>query len=264
MAQTVNPVQLKPSTVEAFDTYIQAAEAEMQQTLDGSRPFLWSDLVSERASQVRKGQIAAQPWSGKEPVRVPDGLVHDWIGAAFAPGATVKETLALVQDYNNHKTIYKPDVIDSKLISHHGDDFHIYLRLLKKKIITAVLDTEHDVHYSSLDGARWFCRSYTTRIAEVENAGKPNEKALPPDAGYGFLWRLDSYWRFEERDGGVWVECRAISLTRDVPKGLGWIIEPIVRKLPKQSLINTLAATCRALSSGVVPASLTAPHSSSP
>ena len=82
----------------------------------------------------------------------------------------------------------------------------------------------------------------------MENAGKPNEKVAPPDTGYGFLWRLDSYWRFEERDSGVYVETRAISLTRDVPAGLGWIIEPIVRKLPRQSLINTLTATRKALS----------------
>jgi hypothetical protein len=248
MAETVKPVQLKPTTVQAFDAYTREAEAGMEQTLDGSGPFLWSDVSSERAQQVRQGQIVAQRWSGKEAVKIPEGLIHDWIGAAFAPGTTVNETLALVQDYDNHKNIYKPEVIDSKLLSHHGNDFQIYLRLLKKKIITVVLDTDHDVHYSSLDGTRWFCRSYTTRIAEVEDAGKPNEKVLPPDAGYGFLWRLDSYWRFQERDGGVHVECRAISLTRDVPKGLGWIIEPIVGKLPRQSLINTLKATCQALS----------------
>jgi hypothetical protein len=121
------------------------------------------------------------------------------------------------------------------------------LRLLKKKIMTVVLDTDHEVHYGRVDRIRWFCRSYTTRIAEVENAGKPNEKVLPPDTGYGFLWRLYSYWRFQERDGGVYLECRAISLTRDVPVGLGWIIEPIIQKLPKESLIHTLACTRQAL-----------------
>ena len=51
----------------------------------------------------------------------------------------------------------------------------------------------------------------------MDDAGKPNEKVRPPDAGYGFLWRLDTYWRFEERDGGAYTECRAISLTRDIP-----------------------------------------------
>jgi len=247
MAQTATPVQLKSSTLEAFDAYIREAEAGMEATLDGSGVFLWSDGSADRAQQVREGQIATQCWSGKEPVKVPDGLIHDWIGAVFAPGATVKEAVALVQDYDNHKNIYQPEVINSKLLDRHDNDFHVYLRLLKKKIITVVVDTDHDVHYSRLDSTRWYLRSYTTRIAEVEDPGKPNEKVLPPDTGYGFLWRLDSYWRFQERDGGVYVECRAISLTRDVPMGLGWIIEPIVRKLPRESLSNTLRATCKGL-----------------
>jgi hypothetical protein len=249
MSQRPVPVQLTHQTTEAFQAYIREAEAKMTPRQDGSEPFLWSDVSAERAQQVRKGQIVAQLWVGNEPVRVPDGLIHDWVGAAWIPGTTVEQTLALVQDYDNHKNIYKPEVIDSKLLSHQGNDFKIYLRLRKKKIITVVLDTEHDVHYTPLSRMRWFCRSYTTRISEVEGAGKSNEKRLPPDTGYGFLWRLDSYWRFEERDGGVYVECRAISLTRDVPKGLGWIIEPIVRRLPGQSLINTLKATRQALTS---------------
>jgi hypothetical protein len=258
MGETAKPVQLKPATVQAFDAYIREAEAGMERTLGGTSPFLWSDADPGRTRQVRQGQIVAQFSSGKEPVKVPQGLIHDWIGAAFTPGRTVLETLALVQDYNNHKNIYKPEVIDSKLVRHRGNDFQISLRLLKKKIITVVLDTDHDVHYSSLDGVRWCCRSYTTRIAEVEDAGMPNEKALPPDAGYGFLWRLDSYWRFQEQGGGVYVECRAISLTRDVPKGLGWIIEPIVRKLPRESLVHTLKATRDALSSRVAQAAMPA------
>ena len=246
MAQTAKPVQLKPQTVQAFDAYIRGAEAGMKQTLQGNS-FLWSDATAERAQQVRAGQVVAQFWSGKGPAKVPDGLIHDWIGTAFVPGSTVGDTVALVQDYDNHKNIYKPEVIASKLISRHENDFQIYLRLLKKKILTVVLDTDHDVQYRALDRTRWTCRSYTTRIAEVEHAGSPKENVLPPDTGYGFLWRLYSYWRFQERDGGVYVECRAISLTRDVPFGLGWVIEPIIQKLPRESLINTLVATRTAL-----------------
>jgi hypothetical protein len=218
----------------------------MEQMLQGSS-FLWSDATAERAQQVRGGQVVAQFWSGKGPAKVPDGLIHDWVGAAYVPGTTVRDTLALVQDYDNHKNIYKPEVIASKLISRRENDFQIYLRLLKKKILTVVLDTDHDVHYRSLDRKRWTCRSYTARIAEVQHAGSAKESVLPPDFGYGFLWRLYSYWRFQERDGGVYVECRAISLTRDVPLGLGWVIEPIIQKLPRESLINTLVATRTAL-----------------
>ena len=251
MAQTAKPVQLKPQTLKAFDEYIREAEAEMEQTLNGSGPFLWSEVSSERSHLVRGGQVVAQFWTGQGPVKVPNGLIHDWIAAVFVPATNLKKTLRLIQDYDNHKNIYKPEVIASRLVSHRGNDFRISLRLLKKKIMTVVLDTDHEVHYRSLDPTRWVCRSYTTRIAEVEYAGTPREKVLPPDTGYGFLWRLYSYWRFQERMGGVYVECRAISLTRDVPLGLGWMIEPIIQKLPKESLVNTLEATRRALQAEV-------------
>jgi hypothetical protein len=247
VAKTAKPVDLNPQTVGAFDEYIREAEATMEQTLHGTSPFLWSDISSERAELVRGGKVVAQSWASQGAIKVPNGLIHDWIGAAFIPATNLKKTLALIQDYNHHKNIYKPDVMASRLISHHGNDFKIYLRLLKKKIMTVVLDTDHDVHYHSQDPTRWTCRSYTTRIAEVENAGSPKEKVLPPDTGHGFLWRLYSYWRFQEREDGVYVECRAISLTRDVPLGLGWIIEPIIQKLPQESLINTLEATRQAL-----------------
>jgi hypothetical protein len=247
LAENAKTVQLKPRTLEAFDAYIREAEMAMGETLHGSASFLWSDSNGERAQQVRNGHIVAQFWSGRGPVKLPNGLIHDWIAAAFVPGSTVEDILALIQNYDNHKNIYKPEVIASKLIARHGNHFQIYLRLLKKKILTVVLDTYHDVNYRALDGARWVCRSCTTRIAEVENAGSREERVLPPDTGHGFLWRLHSCWRFQPRDGGVVVECRAISLTRDVPFGLGWVIEPIIQELPKESLINTLEATQRAL-----------------
>lgn len=260
MVQTANIVQLKPRTLEAFESYIRDAEAGMQPSLKGESAFLWSDTDPQRAQQVRQGKIVAQLWEGDGPVKVPNGLIHDWTGAAFVSNATVEQTLALVQNYDNHKSIYQPEVIDSKLISHDGNDFKIFLRLLKKKIITVVLDTDHDVHYSEIGPGRCFCRSYSTRIVEVEDVGTEKEHALDADTGYGFLWRLYSYWKFDEKSderrtpapaaNGVYIECRAISLTRDIPYGLGWIIEPIIRNLPQESLIHTLECTRKALLAG--------------
>lgn len=247
MTQSASVVQLKQETLEAFQSYVHEAEARMKPSLNGSEPFLWSDSDADRNRRVRKGEIPAQLWSGQLPVRVPSGLIHDWIGAVWIPATTIAKTLARVQDYDNHKNIYKPEVMDSRLISHHGNDYSIFLRLLKKKIITVVLDTYHDVHYQRVSEEQWFCRSYTTRIAEVDNAGTPKEKIYPPDTGYGFMWRLYSYWRFAGDGDGVIVECRAMSLTRDVPFGLGFIIEPIIKNLPRESLVNALEATRRAL-----------------
>ncbi len=247
MAQTVKRMELKPETLQAFEDYIRNAEAEMEQPLHGSTPSLWSEANDERSRALLAGIIPAEFRYGHAPVKVAHGLIHDWIGAVRIEGVTIEQTLRMVQDYNNHKNIYKPEVMDSKLLSHRSNNFKIYLRLLKKKIITVVLDTYHDVHYSMLDSTHWLCRSYTTRILEVEKAGSPNETILPPDTGYGFLWRLYSYWSFHQKKDGVTVECRAVSLSRNVPLGLGWMIEPIIQKLPRESLIKTLEDTRQAL-----------------
>jgi hypothetical protein len=248
MAVNVSVVQLKPETLDAFHAYVRDAEATMQPSLDGSAPFLWSDENPDRARRVREGDTPARLWAGDSPVRVPNGLIHDWIGAVLIGNTTLAKTLGMVQDYNHHKDIYKPEVMDSRLLTHHGDDFTIFLRLLKKKIITVVMDTDHDVHYQHISPTECFCRSYTTRACEVDDAGTPREKVHPPDTGYGFLWRLYSYWKFMAEGDNVIVECRAISLSRDVPMGLGFLIEPIIKNLPRESLINTMKATRLALS----------------
>lgn len=238
--------ELKPETIRAFEAYVQGAEARMEATR-GTAAFLWTDGTPVRREHVRAGEVVAEPWSGDGDIEIPDGLIHDWIGAAFIPGVTLEKTLQLVENYNNHKRIYKPEVIDSRILAEKGNDYQVYMRLLKKKVVTVVLDTRHQVRYTPLGRTRCSSRSYSTRIAEVENPGTPKERELPPGHDHGFLWRLNSYWRFEERDGGVYVECEAISLTRGVPTGLGWLINPIIRTLPRESLANTLHATRDAL-----------------
>jgi hypothetical protein len=186
MAQAVSLVQLKPETLDAFQAYVRQAEEAMQPSLDAAAPFLWTDENPDRARRVRKGEIPAQLWAGDSAVRVPGGLIHDWIGAVSIPRTTLEKTLARVQDYDHHKDIYQPEVMDSRLLSHQGNNFTIFLRLLKKKIITVVMDTEHDVHYQRVSDDRWFLRSYTTRVCEVDDAGTLREKINPPDTGYGF------------------------------------------------------------------------------
>ena len=243
MAESVTRVQLKAETLDAFHAYVREAETGMKPFLEGGARFLWTDANPDRARRVRQGETPARLWIGQAPVRVSGGLIHDWIGAAHIPGASLEATLARVQDYDHHKDFYKPEVMESRLLSHHGDEFKIFLRLLKKKIITVVMDTEHDVHYQRVTEGKWFCRSYTTRVCEVDDAGTTKERVYPPDSGFGFLWRLYSYWKFANDNDGVTIECRAMSLTRDVPLGLGFILEPIIKNLPRESLVHTLRAT---------------------
>ena len=238
LAGSLQARDLKPQTSEAFDRYIRQTE----QRLDERKTFLWADESPDRTRRIKAGEIVVEPTGAKPEIAVPNGLIHDWTGSVFLPGVSLERTLALVRDYDRHKQYYKPEVVDSRVLSHEGNDYRIYLRLLKKQILTVVLDTEHEVHYTQVDAKRWRSNSRTTKIAEVDN-GRP----LAPGTGHGFLWRLNSYWRFEERDGGTWMECQAVSLTRDIPTGLGWLIDPIIRKLPKESLANTLKETRTAL-----------------
>lgn len=243
MAPAAGIIALQPETVLAFDVYVRTAEKEIKTAL-GCAPSLWSEGATAKLERVYAGEIVARLWAGDHPVAVPHGLIHDWIGAAFVSGVTTPQVLSIVQAYNDHKNIYQPDVLDSRLMSRRGDDFEVFLRLLKKIVITIVLDTVHEVHYDRA-GSGCFCRSRTTRISEVQDAGKANETSLAPDIGHGFLWRLCSFWNFQETNNGTLIECRAISLTRDIPLALKWMIQPIVRSLPKESLIATLSATRR-------------------
>ena len=236
-------VELQKDTSQAFDRYIRDTETDLERRLQPGGNFLWVDDQPERARLARAGQVVIEHRGSRDAIPAPRGLIHDWIGAVFIPGATLARTIGLVQDYNHHQDVYKPEVLASRLLSRDGNDFKIRLRVIKKKVITVVLDTDYDVRYFPLDAARCRSRAYSTRIVEVENAGKPDERDIPPGNDHGFLWRLNTYWRFQERDGGVYLECEAVSLTRSIPAGLGWLIEPVIKTLPRESLANTLRTT---------------------
>jgi hypothetical protein len=222
--------------------------------------FLYIDGMPEpRRSQalagLRRGdmfmeRLTTRDSSGRE-IEAPNAIIHHWLGGVFIPGGNLPQTLEFVEDYAHHQDVYKPEVVRSRLLSHEGNDFKIYYRLRKKKVITVTLNTEHEVHYFPVDSTRCHSRSYTTRIAEVANADTPNEHEKPIGHDGGFLWRMNSYWRFEERDGGVYVECESISLTRDIPTGLGWLIKPFITGVPKESLQMTLGSTRSALEARV-------------
>lgn len=243
-------LELKPETGAAFNRYVQLSEERMRNNLQ-SGPFLWVDGLPaaqrEAVSQrLKRGEVVTQrleTLARGEATPVPGGLIHHWMGVVFIAGANLKETLALLQDYDQHSRIYAPRVLRSKLIQHNADDFKVFLCLRETKIVTVVLNTEYDVHYVRLDSTRAYSRSYSTRVAELESAGQTGEHEKPMGNDSGFLWRLNSYWRFCERDGGVYVQLEAISLTRDIPDGLGWLVRPFVTDLPRESLEFTLNRT---------------------
>ena len=191
---------------------------------------------------AENGKIHVQAGGLNATLEVKFGLIHDWAAGVIVPSTTVEKVLAVLQDYGKYKSVYAPEVTDSRLLSRSGDHWRAYLRLYKRKVLTVTLDTEYDVEYKALGDGRWAVLSRSTKMTEVED-GKP----LTEGTGYGFLWRLNSYWLIEPRGDGVYMECRSISLSRDIPPGLGWAIKPMVSSLPRESLKHTLEATARAL-----------------
>jgi len=242
----IQAVDLKHDTVEGFDRYIANLEERLQSRWRGEG-FLWSDSIPQR-DQLQAGTILTLPAHGNGNTDIKGGIIQDWIGAVWIPSARLTDVLAVVQDYGRHNEIYKPEVASTLVRSHQGNDFAVFMRIVKSKLfLTDVLNTEHEIHFVPLDSKRMYSRAYSTRIAEVDDPGKPGEHELPVGKDRGLLWRLYGYWFFEERDGGVVVECESVTLTRDIPFGMGKVLSPIIHGLPSESLRKGLDSTRRAV-----------------
>lgn len=243
--------ELKPEAAQGFDRYIQLTEQRMQGELLPGGTFLWVDGLpearrSDAYARLQQGEVVTARLETREsagPSQIPGALIHHWVGTVFIPGAALGQVLTLVQDYDHHREYYSPEVVKSGILERSGNDFKIHLRLKRKRIITVVFDTEHEVHYVRLDANRAHSRSYSSRIVEIQHPGETHERPLPAGKDRGFLWRLNSYWRFSETGSGVYVQCEAISLTRDIPAGLSWLIGPFIESIPRESLDFTLRST---------------------
>jgi hypothetical protein len=236
--------QLKPRTLEKFEEYVQRVEGEISTASATAGPGFWISRLGEATLQkVEKGEIIIQ---AEEVPEISGGLVHDWSGAIFIPGVQAIEVFELLTDYDRHSGIYA-EVLEAETLE-NGEGF-VFGRLLlkKKRVLTVVLDTKHRATYTQLGPGQWRIFSHSTKIAEVRDFGSSEQKELPVGQDSGFLWRLNAYWGVFEEKGGVFVACTTISLSRDIPWGLGWVIGPIVKSMPRETLEDTLLATRVAL-----------------
>jgi len=205
--------RLKTETEEAFNRYLKVVEARNEAELKRGTGLLWIDGLAEEQraeayAALKRGEVKLQKLEIRDSVKsipCPGGLIHHWTGVVFIPGAKLEDALGVLEDYDKHSVYYAPDVERSKIESRAGDHFRIFLRFRRHKVITVVLNTEHDVQYFHDAPERAHSRSSAVRIAEIENAGKSDEREKTPGDDGGFLWRMETWWRMEERDGGVYV-----------------------------------------------------------
>ena len=256
----LNAADLQAQAAQNYARYIALTQAQVDAELAQSGSYLWVERLpearrTEALAQLRSGGVVIEKLEtlddGK-PIAVPGGLIHHWIGTAFVPGATLAQTLAFMQDYDHKVEYFKPDIVRSKILKHEGDDYFVLLRFYQKKIITTVIDTDQEVHYHVVDKTHAWSRSNATRVQEVDNPGKSDERLEPEGHDRGFVWKLNTFWRFEEKDGGTYLECQAISLSRDIPTGLGWMVGSFVSSVPRESLTFTLTTARAALAKKTV------------
>jgi putative flippase GtrA len=247
-----------------FERRAALIERRLAEERRGERPFFRIDELapSDRDVAYRKllkGLVLIEPVARMDaggPAPCGPALCHHWIATVLAPRATLQDTVALMQSYDDYSTIYEPAVRRSRLLSRDGDHFSVLLQLFTRNVLTVVLNTEYDVWYARVGSNRMQVRSLSSRIAEVDQPGTPAEREVAVGHDRGFLWRLNTYCAVEERREGTYLQCESLSLTRSIPTGLGWIVKPFVTSVPRESLEFTLGTIRKRLSS----AALTSPQ----
>ncbi|HEX3378024.1 MAG TPA: hypothetical protein VHS29_14235 [Candidatus Acidoferrales bacterium] len=242
--------ELKPETAAAFDRYVRITESKMESNLQNNRFLVVDQLPDAQCKaayeQLHRGQLFIQEMNtqdGHLTIRIPNGLIHHWVGVTFIPKATLRDVNAVLQDYANEPKIYQPEIRRAKLIEQNGNKSKVYLQFFSKSIITIVLDGYFDVTLTTIDKTRSESISHSTRVVEVVNPGSADEHERTDGGDHGYMWRLNSYWRIEEKDGGVYVQNESITLTRTVPVMLAWIANPLIKSLPRDVLAHMLNDT---------------------
>ncbi len=254
-APPLSAADLQPAAIAAFNRYARLTQQQFDADNADLNSFLWIDrLPPDRRqaaySAIRAGQVfieRLETLDAGQTIDVPGGIIHHWIGTIFIPGATLSQVLSFEQDYDHQRQYFSPNVLRSKLLAHNGSDYTVEIRFHEKKVITVVLETTHQAHYGQLSSTQAWSRSWTTRVQQVDHPGEPSESLEPEGHDGGFLWRMNTYWRFEQKDGGTYIESQSVSLTRDIPTGLGWMIGSYVTSIPRESLTFMLAATRSAI-----------------
>ncbi len=239
--------QPSQAAVAGFNTYVGALEARLAAQHRQNAGFvILAEPAAQTEARLRRGELIVENLTPANNY-LPGAMLYHWRGTAFLPGATAADFERLMRDFAAYPRIYTPQVVSAKVLSQNGDRYQATMRVKQIHVITVVMDTTYDIEFGRLDARRAWSTSRSTRIDEISNAGTKNERVLSSADQHGFLWRLNTYWTFEERDGGLYMQIESVSLTRSIPTGLGWVIGPFVESVPRESLEFTLSATRYAL-----------------
>jgi hypothetical protein len=241
---TTAVAELKPDTLKAWNHYLQEVDARAKARLDSRHSFLWIDEDSERLRQIRAGNIEVAPVADQGLHPVYHGLIHDWIGGAFIAGVSIEDVLAVVRNYNRYPEVFKPTVVTAKVLGSAEDQDVFSMRWMQKVLfLSAGLEGVYETHYHRHDSTHLYTVTRSTRLQEIADYGAANERLFAPDQGPGFVWRVYSVTRYQQRDGGVYLEVEGLVLSRDIPLGMRWFLKPVIEGLSRRSVATVLDQT---------------------
>jgi hypothetical protein len=239
-AAALAAARLQPESAAAWNGYVRATETRITRELKSSNGFLALDF-NRGAPAVRKallaGELVVEPMSAGSP-DAPSARVEHWRGAVFIPGITATRLVAGLEQGPPPSD----DVLRSAVLDRGPDWMYVSMRLRRKAVITVVYDTEHLVTFTRESASRATSTSTATRIVEVADIDTPQEHEVPVGDDHGFLWRLNAYWRYQDVAGGAIAECESITLSRDVPFVVRFVVNPIVERTARESMTRTLMA----------------------
>jgi hypothetical protein len=236
--------ELQRDTLQAWDQYVRGSDLQLREHVLGTRPFLWVDGSTERAAHVRQGEVIVAPLLGHGNQSVPNGLIHHWIGAIFIPHTTLSSLMNVVNNFDRYKEIYRPLVVESATIActEQEQEYSMVWRH-RALMVDAATRGQYKTQLHRVNPNRAYGITDASRIQEIEGFGEREQRLLAPDTGSGFIWRIRSVSRYEERDGGVYLEIEALALTRDIPASMRWLVGPVINHLSINSLKMTLRQT---------------------
>jgi hypothetical protein len=238
-----------PAAVSVFTSYSKALESRLALQHRSPNTFLAPTASDPETAEarLRQGKLIIERLTPSTGANFSGALLHHWRGTAFAPGAKAADFERLMRDFNSYPQHFSPQVLQAKVFTQSGDHIQAWMRVRQRHVITVVMDTTYDVTFGQLDVQHGYSISESTRIGEIDAAGTSAERTLSASEDHGFLWRLNTYWSYAEGDDGLYLQIEAVSLTRSIPRGAGWAIQPYVESIPRESLEFTLRSACNAL-----------------
>ena len=250
VGRTARAATLKPETAAAFNQYVAATQTRLDADALAGRFLVvdgLDDVKQQQAyEQLQHGELfitRRETLQAGRPIRVPGGMIHHWAGDIFVPGVTLDQVNSVLRDFDDLPKTFHPDVQQARVLRQTEDGFEFLARLYYKSILTVTYDVSFDVYVSQPVDNQISMRSDSSRIAEIRDAGGPREHELPVGNDSGFMWRFCSYWRLEQKDGGVYVQFESISLSRGIPALLVPIVKPLTESIPRKVLTDLLTDT---------------------